>query len=827
MAHYADIVLPLAVAGAYTYRIPPTLGGNLVVGSRVVVPLGKSKRYTGIVIRLHEGQSSVSDDKIKDIEELVDEHPLLLPHQIELWRWMAQYYLCCPGEVMKAALPAGLKLESETLLVATEDADPDDEQLTKTEQALLRALSKAQSLQQVRKTLPLPGLTRAAKRLIESGFVEVEERVSQSFKNKTTTMLRLAEDYHSEEALLTLDNQLKRAERQREALLAFLDMAGIDSVTALKNFALLQPVQRQLLQERLGDSTAGIPALVKRGVLETYNVEVGRLKLHKALPETLHHPLSEAQQKAHDEIVALWEKQRVVLLYGVTSSGKTEVYIQLIKETIARGQQVLFLLPEIALTTQITDRLGRVFGEQLGVYHSKFPDNERVELWQKQLSDAPFPLILGVRSSLFLPFQNLGLVIIDEEHESSYKQQDPAPRYHARDTAIMMAHQMGAKVLLGTATPSVETYAHAQEGKYGYVALTQRFGEVALPEIVVEDVAELRRKRLMPTPFSPRLRDEIEAALQQGQQAILFLNRRGYSPVLQCRSCGWSPHCTRCDVPLTLHLKMKKMVCHYCGTYYDIPTHCPQCEQADLRDIGAGTEKIEAAIETCFPKAKVGRMDLDTTRSRSAYERIIRDFQHGETNLLVGTQMVTKGLDFGGVSVVGIINADQLLNQCDFRAHERAFQMLSQVAGRAGRRGKQGRVVLQTRQATLPVVQQIVANDYEGMFEQEMRNRKAFRFPPEVRLIAIYLKHRDERVVAAAAQQLAVWLQPQFQGDFLGPDRPHVGYVQLLHIRKILLKVDSSRSATEVRQMLRTYQKGITDLPQFRSVTIYFDVDPV
>ncbi len=827
MPYYADIVLPLAVPGAYTYRVPPTLGDSLVVGSRVVVPLGKSKRYTGIVIRLHDGNNTVEAERIKDIEELVDEQPLLLPQQIALWRWMAQYYLCCPGEVMKAALPAGLKLESETLLVATDDADPHDELLSKTEQALLRALTKAQSLQQVRKALPLPGLTRAAKRLIENGLIEVEERVSQGFKSKTTTMLRLSESYHSEEALLALDNQLKRAERQREALLAFLDMAGIGSATALKNFSLLQPVQRNLLQEQLGDSTAGIPTLIKRGVLESYHVEVGRLKLHKALPETLHHPLSEAQQNAHDEIVALWEKQHVVLLHGVTSSGKTEVYIQLIKETIARGQQVLFLLPEIALTTQITDRLGRVFGEKLGVYHSKFPDNERVELWKKQLSETPFPLILGVRSSLFLPFQNLGLVIIDEEHESSYKQQDPAPRYHARDTAILMAHQAGAKVLLGTATPAVETYAHAQDGKYGYVAMNQRFGDVAMPEIVVEDVAELRRKRLMPTPFSPRLRDEIEAALQQGQQAILFLNRRGYSPVLQCRSCGWSPHCTRCDVPLTLHLKMNKMVCHYCGTHYDVPTHCPQCEQADLRDMGAGTEKIEAAIETCFPQAKVGRMDLDTTRSRSAYERIIRDFQHGQTNLLVGTQMVTKGLDFGGVSVVGILNADQLLNQCDFRAHERAFQMLSQVAGRAGRRGKQGRVVLQTRQATLPVVQQIVDGDYGAMFQQEMRNRQRFRFPPVVRLIAIYLKHREERVVTGAARQMAAWLQPQFVEDLLGPDRPHVGYVQLLHIRKILLKVDSSRSATEVRQMLRAYREGLIALPQFRNVTIYFDVDPV
>lgn len=827
MSHFADIVLPLAVAGAYTYRLPKDLEDRVVVGSRVVVPLGKSKRYTGIVIRLHEGNSSIDHSRIKDVEELVDERPLLLPQQIELWRWMAQYYLCHPGEVMKAALPAGLKLESETLLVATEDADPEDEQFTAAERALLYALKEPKSLQAVRKSLPLPGLTRAAKHLIETRWVEVEERVSQAFKSKTTPYLRLSPTYDTEEKLEQTDQQLRKAPRQHEAFLAFLDLAGIDSASVLHNLQLLQPVQRSLLQERLGNSTAGIAGLVKRGVLEAYNVEVGRLKMHKALPEALHHPLSEAQQAAHDAIVRLWEEHNVVLLHGVTSSGKTEVYMQLIRETLSRGEQVLFLVPEIALTTQITDRLGRVFGEQLGVYHSKFPDNERVEMWQRQLTDKAFPLILGVRSSLFLPFQKLGLVIVDEEHESSYKQQDPAPRYHARDTAILMAHQAGAKVLLGTATPAIETFAHAQTGKYGYVQLTQRYGDVAMPEIVVEDVAELRRKRLMPTPFSPKLRDEIEEALKSGQQAIVFLNRRGYSPSLQCRSCGWSPRCSRCDVPLTLHLKMGKMVCHYCGMQYDVPTHCPQCEQADLRDIGAGTEKIEESIATVFPQAKVGRMDLDTTRSRSAYERIIRDFQRGATNLLVGTQMVTKGLDFGGVSVVGIINADQLLNQCDFRAHERAFQMLSQVAGRAGRRGKQGRVVLQTRQAQLPVVQQIVAGDYQGMYRQEMAHRRQYRFPPEVRLIAIYLKHREERVVVAAARQLAAWLQEKFGTDLLGPERPAVGYVQLLHIRKIILKIDATHSGGEVRQLLRTYRDGLLALPQYRSVSLYFDVDPM
>lgn len=825
---YADIVLPLALPGAYTYLLPPALQARVQMGSRVVVPLGKSKRYTGIVIRLHDTPPQVDVRQLKTVEELVDAEPLLLPRQIDLWRWMAQYYLCHPGEVMKAALPAGLKLESETLLAATEAADTNTADLSTTESDVLRLLAERPlSLADLRKKIGRQGVAAAAKRLLEDGAIEVEEKVSQAFKSKTEMQLRLADGYRDEARLHQLYDALQRSPKQLEALTALLDLSAGDTALALRNFSLLRSVRRADLLQRLGNGGApALNALIKKKVVEAFPVEVGRLKFHRAVPE-LERPLSPAQRTAFDDIVRAFSLHDVVLLKGVTSSGKTEVYTQLIRRTLAEGKQVLYLLPEIALTTQITDRLGRYFGEAMGVYHSKFPDNERVELWHRQLSSQAFPLILGVRSALFLPFRSLGLIIVDEEHETSYKQQDPAPRYHARDAAIVMARQHGAKVLLGTATPSLETYTNALSGKYGLVQLTHRFGDVKLPHIVVEDLAELKRKKLMPTPFSPRLKNETEEALRRGEQAIFFLNRRGYSPSLQCNSCGWTPRCTRCDVALTLHLKARQLVCHYCGAHYDIPTHCPQCEQADLRDIGTGTEKLEAAVEACFPEAKVGRMDLDTTRSRTAYERIIRDFQTRHTNLLVGTQMLTKGLDFDGVTVVGILNADQLLNQCDFRAHERAFQMLTQVAGRAGRRGAQGRVVLQTRQPRLPVVQHIVGNDYEAMYAAEMTDRRQFRFPPEVRLIAIYLKHRDERTTAAAARTLSEMLRPHFGDDLLGPDRPPVGFVQMLHIRKLLLKVSPQFSHTSVRTTLLAARQGLLGVEQFKRTVVYFDADPL
>lgn len=830
----ADVVLPLAVPGAYTYILPREMEDKVSIGSRVVAPLGKNKRYTGIVIRLYD-ETGDSARSLKCVEELVDEKPLLLKSQIDLWRWMANYYMCCPGEVMKAALPSGLKLESETQYALCEDfvfSDETAENFTDIEQKVLRTLSiKAQALDDLRKTISEKGVITAVRRLTERGIIEVEEKISNAFKAKTELHVRLTEVYRSEESLNVILDMLassKRTEKQEHLLLSYLEISGFTAAIALKNENLILPVSRRQLLERAGNGAEScLAALKKKGVFETYNVEVGRLKTQKALPGLLERPLSEKQEEARLKINDEFTKNDVVLLHGVTSSGKTEVYIKLIEQTLRAGKQVLYLLPEIALTTQITTRLGKVFGDKLGIYHSKFPDNERVELWKRQMSEKPFPIILGVRSALFLPFQDLGLVIIDEEHETSYKQQDPAPRYHARDAAIVLAKQTGAKVLLGTATPSLESYSNALAGKYGLVEMFTRYGDVQLPEIVVEDVKELRRKKEMNTPFSPLLSEETRAALKRGEQAIFFQNRRGYSPQIACTKCGWVPFCTQCDVALTFHQRINRLVCHYCGSMYDVPKQCPQCQNTELRDIGYGTEKIESAVESCFPEAKVARMDLDTTRSRSAYEELIRDFQHNRTNLLIGTQMVTKGLDFDRVSIVGILNADQMLNLPDFRSHERAFQMMSQVAGRAGRRGKQGKVILQTRQPEAPTVRQVVENDYLAMYKTEMADRKMFRYPPVVRLINIYIKHRDENVVVNASVALAQMLRPFFAADLLGPDRPAVSRVQLMHIRKLMLKVNPQFTPQSIRTTLLSARENLLKMPAFKSVNVFFDVDPL
>ena len=829
---FADVVLPLAVPGAYTYLLPDAMVAKTVVGTRVVVPLGKSKRYTGIVIRLHENATNIS---YKEVEEIVDSRPLLLPQQIDFWRWMANYYMCFPGEVMKAALPSGLKLESETVYSLAEgyiyDEETAGDESQRARQILAMLNTKPQNIATLQKQIPGIGLISTLRDLQERGIIEVMERVSQSFKSRTETHIRLAADYRTEESLQMLCNlleQSRRTQNQFHLLTTFLDISHTATALTLKNESLTVPVKHSVLIEKAGNGAASaLASLKKKGILETYNVEVGRLKTHKALPELLARPLSEAQQRAKDSINEAFGTHDTVLLHGVTSSGKTEVYTKLIEETIAKGRQVLYLLPEIALTTQITTRLGRVFGDKLGIYHSKFPDNERVELWHRQLSDRPFPLILGVRSAVFLPFRNLGLVIVDEEHETSYKQQDPAPRYNARDAAIVLAKLYDAKVLLGTATPALETYTNALKGKFGLVELTTRFGDVQLPEIRVEDVKELRRKKQMTTPFAPRLMDAVHESLAEGGQAILFLNRRGYSPQLSCTKCSWTPHCTRCDVALTFHQRINRLVCHYCGSIYDIPTCCPQCQNTELRDIGYGTEKIESAVEACFPEARTARMDLDTTRSRSAYEKLIGNFQQRRTNLLVGTQMVTKGLDFDHVNIVGILNADQMLNASDFRAHERAFQMMSQVAGRAGRRGKRGMVILQTQQPQSPTIQHVVDNDYRAMYDMQMADRRQFRFPPEVHLIAIYFKHRNEDVVKHATDAMAGLLRPYFKDDLLGPDRPGVSRVQMQHIRKIMLKTDHRFTPQSIRNTLLAARDQLLKTPAFKGILVFFDVDPL
>lgn len=829
-ANFVTILLPLATEGSFTYKIPPELAGCVRAGSRVVVQFGARRYYTGIVTALYD-QNPSPEYELKDIIDVADPTPAVLPLQLRLWQWISDYYMCTPGEVMKAALPSGLKIESETRIVRNDDFDASSAELSETEERILRILDKGCTVTELEKRTNRKCLVREVRRLLDIGAVVVRETVTDTFKPRTETHVRLAEEFFSEEKINKAFSQLSKSPVQTELLTRYLDISDASAALTLKNASLLKEVSRKELVGEKASVTA-LPALCKRGILVLYPFVISRLNgvAHPVGGEARkiisRQPLSPVQLQAHDDILKTFQKKQVCLLHGVTSSGKTEVYIKLIEEAIANGKQVLYLLPEIALTTQITRRLGRVFGEKMGVYHSKFPDAERVELWKRQISPHAYPLILGARSSVLLPFHNLGLVIVDEEHDHSYKQQDPAPRYQARDTAIILAHLCGAKVLLGTATPSLETYHNVTDGKYGVVRMLERFGGVKMPEIIVEDVKELRRKKMMSSPFSPKLIEAVRSALADGKQAIIFQNRRGWSPVLECRTCGWTPRCGKCDVSLTFHQSQNRLVCHYCGTAYDVPRQCPACGSTELRDMGYGTEKVESEAKRIFPNARTARLDLDTSRSRSAYEKIITAFSRGETNLLVGTQMVTKGLDFGGVTVVGILSADQMLNQPDYRATERAYQMMRQVAGRAGRRSGRGLVVLQTSQAALPVIGQIVRGDYVAMYREQMEERLTFGFPPACRLICILLRHRDECVVAHAADELAAMLRPHFGEGLLGPDRPLVSRVQMRFIRKIIIKAAPSLPVSGIRRTLLAARSVLLDKSAYKSVSVVFDVDP-
>ena len=644
-------------------------------------------------------------------------------------------------------------------------------------------------------------------------------KAEDGYRPKTELYIRLTPKFRSEQALHIALDMLQRAPSQQKAFIDFLDLA-------LSNEDYLAGITRDELLNQ-GHTLATITALVKRGLLETFEQEVGRLN-HGGEP----HPeriktLSLAQQDAYNQIQFAFLKKNVTLLHGVTSSGKTEIYIHLIQQALEKQQQVLYLLPEIALTVQMMDRLQRIFGNRLGIYHSKYSDAERVEIWQKQLSTHPYDVILGARSAVFLPFQRLGLVIVDEEHETSYKQQDPAPRYHARDTAIVLAQMMGAKVLLGTATPSTETYHNAQTGKYGLVELKERYQGILLPEIQVVDIKDLQHRKMMSGPFSPQLLLKVREALERGEQAILFQNRRGYAPMIECRKCGWVPHCQNCDVSLTYHRHLNQLTCHYCGSTYQVPVECPACGSRDLASRGYGTEKIEDQVREIFPEARIARMDLDTTRSRQAYERIINDFSAGRTNLLIGTQMISKGLDFDRVSIVGILNADTMLNYPDFRAYEHAFMMMAQVSGRAGRKGRQGLVILQTKSPDLSVIRQVVNNDFDAFFRSILAERRQFRYPPYCRLVYVFLKHRSDSLADAAGHDLGRLLRQWFGARVLGPDRPAVAKVKSLAIRKLVLKLEPGLNMSDVRKYLALARQQMLQDKRYTSLQIYFDIDPL
>ena len=649
-------------------------------------------------------------------------------------------------------------------------------------------------------------------------------KAEEGYKPKTETYIRLTAQYCNVTALHIALNVLGRAPKQLEAFTAYLELSHWDE---MEDGVKPVEVTREELLNASHASAETLKQLEKRQMLETYEVEVGRLNHSGEYRPELIQLLSEAQQTAYNAILMSMMKHRVTLLHGVTSSGKTEIYIHLIKQALERKEQVLYLLPEIALTVQMMQRLQRVFGNRLGIYHSKYSDAERVEIWQKQLSKNPYDVILGARSAVLLPFQQLGLVIVDEEHETSYKQQDPAPRYHARSAAIMLAQQQDAKVVLGTATPSMESYHNAKTGKYGLVELTERYKGIELPEIQVVDIADLQHRKMMAGPFSPLLLTKVREALGRGEQAILFQNRRGFAPMIECRQCGWVPRCQHCDVSLTLHRQLNQLTCHYCGYTYRVPTECPCCGSTDLRTKGYGTEKIEEQVREVFSEASVARMDLDTTRTRNAYERIITDFSAGRTNILIGTQMISKGLDFDKVSVVGILNADTMLNYPDFRAYEHAFMMMAQVSGRAGRKGKRGLVILQTKQKDLPVIQQVVRNDYTSLYKNLAAERQAFHYPPYYHLVYVFMKHSHDDVVNTAGIEMGSRLRQWFGGRVLGPDKPSVAKVKSQNIRKLVLKLENGIDMKRVRKYLLLAQSQMLADKRYASLQIYYDADPL
>ena len=773
MKKYVDVILPLPLPKSFTYSLPDECAEDVKIGCRVVVPFGRKKFYTAIVLNVH--YCAPTEYEVKDISALLDASPILLPAQFKFWEWIADYYLCTQGDVYKAALPSGLKLESETIVEYNPDFEA-DAPLPEREQRILDllAVDSQQCVTKLEKDSGIKNILTVIKSLLDKEAIFVKEELRRTYKPKTEARVRLA-GTADEKRLHILFDILSRAPKQLALLMKYVECSGVLGAGTPKE------VSKKELLQRTNVAPSVLNGLVDKKIFEIYYHEIGRLdKQEKEIVEL--NPLNEFQQRAFDEVVQSFQEKNVCLLHGVTSSGKTEIYIHLIEEAIRQGKQVLYLLPEIALTTQITERLQRVFGARLGIYHSKFPDAERVEIWRKQLGENGYDIILGVRSSIFLPFRNLGLVIVDEEHENTYKQQDPAPRYHARSAAIVLAAMYGAKTLLGTATPSIESWQNAREGKYGFVQLKERYKEIQLPEIIPVDIKELHRKKRMVGQFSPLLIQYMKEALEQKEQVILFQNRRGFAPMVECRTCGWVPKCKNCDVSLTYHKGINQLTCHYCGYTYQLPKSCPACEGTELVNRGFGTEKIEDDIKILFPEAAVARMDLDTTRTRSAYEKIIADFEQGKTDILIGTQMVSKGLDFDHVSIVGILNADTMLNYPDFRSYERAFQLMAQVAGRAGRKNKRGRVVLQTKSIDHPIIHQVIANDYEDMVGGQLVERQMFHYPPYYRLVYVYLKNHNEALLDQMAAVMADKLRAVFGNRVLGPDKPPFARIQTLFI---------------------------------------------
>lgn len=818
---FAEIILPLPLYATYTYEIPPEYESVIQVGSRVLVQFGKKKYYTGIVERIHALRP---DYEIKPISSVLDSRPVVRYPQMKLWNWISEYYLCSVGEVYKAAVPTGLKPESETIITLNEDFEaPDGVKLTERQAMIVMLLEeeKKMRLSEIDARLKFRNTAQIVSEMLDMGIVFVNERIVEKYHARRETFIELTADRADSATLHEFFDKVHRSYQQEKTLLAYLDMSDW-----LHNSQPLREVTRKQLMAATGISSAVLRAMVDKGIFLQKKKTINRFNTDGSATGTTPTPLSEAQTAALTEILEEFKTHQTVLLHGVTGSGKTEIYTHLISSALADGNQTLYLVPEISLTTQLTDRLRLIFGDRLVVYHSKFSDSERVDIWRRILTSNGPLVVLGARSSVFLPFSRLGLVIVDEEHESSFKQYDPAPRYNARDTAIMLAGMHGAKVLLGSATPSVETYYKAQSGKYGLATLSERYEGSVLPDVSIVDMREQRRKKLNSGILSSEMVRELRHTAEERKQAILFQNRRGFAPVVVCRQCGWTPKCQNCDVSLVYHKYTNLLRCHYCGYSAPLPTLCPACGQNSIDIFGYGTERIAEEVEQYFPDTKVARMDLDTTRNKDSYQEIIENFASHQTDILIGTQMVTKGLDFGDVRMAGVINADTLLNFPDFRSNERAFNMLEQVAGRAGRRKEKGLVLIQTTDPDNQILEYVKRHDYAAYYESEIGERKRYSYPPFTRVINVYLRNKDQMTADRAAIIYAKKLREIFGDRVLGPEKPFVSRVALWYIQSIMLKVESGASMKKVKEILRGIYEQAAAWPDMKTTQIYYDVDP-
>lgn len=822
LTYFVDVVLPLSIPNTYTYRVPFELNDLIKERVRVVVPFGKSKLYTAIVLRVHE--EVPQNYQVKYIESVLDERPIVTKPQIQLWQWISDYYMADIGDVLNAALPGNFKLGSETKISLHPEFERTYSELTDQEYLVVEAIEVQDelTLKEVSDILQIKTIQPVIKSLIEKKAVVVSEELKSKYRPKYKTFVQINERIKTEEQLGSVLNELEadsRAAKQLEALLRLIQ------ASQWKDGKQNPIIKSELTAQNVSESA--LNTLAKKEIVDIFTAEISRLETLDEETNQLKQ-LSVNQQRAYDEINSHFKTKDVTLLHGVTSSGKTEIYVKLIQQALSQGKQVLYLLPEIALTAQLINRLRAYFGDLVGVYHSRFNQNERIEIWNKVLENDPhqFRIIIGARSSVFLPFRQLGLVIVDEEHENSFKQFDPAPRYNARDLSVVLAKQFQAKVLLGSATPAIESYYNAKEGRYGLVELHERFGGVKMPEIQCADLEKETRQKTMKSHFSSFLLTEMEEALERKEQIILFQNRRGYTPLWSCEMCGWTPQCKNCDVSLTYHKSTNVLKCHYCGYYIAPPSSCGACGSRKLKMLGFGTEKIEDELAIYLPKAKVKRMDLDSTRAKNAYQNLISEFENHDIDILIGTQMVTKGLDFENVGLVGVLSADQMLKFPDYRAFERSFQLMSQVAGRAGRKQKRGKVIIQAFEPNHWVIQKVMQHDYIGLYQQEIIERRNFNYPPFYRIISIQLRHKNRDTLQFAAQYFAKSLQEVFKDRVLGPEVPMVGRIRNNYLQNITIKFEREASPKKVKDIIKKKQDEFLAQHDFRSIRVVIDVDP-